>query len=47
MAMRLAYAFETTPEFWLDAQNAVDLWIAYKKKVIRSILKQHLSRIAA
>ncbi|OBW94735.1 XRE family transcriptional regulator [Gallibacterium salpingitidis] len=26
MAMKLAKAFGTTPEFWLNLQNSVDLW---------------------
>ena len=26
MATKLAEAFETTPDFWLNAQRAVDLW---------------------
>lgn len=25
-AIKLAKAFETTPEFWLNAQMAIDLW---------------------
>lgn len=43
MAMKLAYAFETTPDFWLNAQNALDFWKINKKiGVVPSILKQHL-----
>ena len=30
MALRLARLFGTTPEFWLNAQRAVDLWDATK-----------------
>ena len=26
MAMKFAAAFETTPDFWLNAQMAMDLW---------------------
>ena len=26
MALKLAYTFTTTPEFWLNAQNAVDFY---------------------
>ena len=26
MALKLSYAFNTTPNFWLNAQNAVDLY---------------------
>jgi plasmid maintenance system antidote protein VapI len=28
MALRLARLFGNTPEFWLNAQRAVDLWDA-------------------
>lgn len=31
MALKLAAAFSTTPEFWLNAQKAVDLYKAAKK----------------
>jgi antitoxin HigA-1 len=31
MALKLAAAFNTTPEFWLNAQKAVDLFKAAKK----------------
>ena len=31
MALKLAAAFRTTPEFWLNAQKAVDLYVAAKK----------------
>ena len=31
MALKLAAAFTTTPEFWLNAQKAVDLYNAAKK----------------
>jgi addiction module HigA family antidote len=30
MALRLARLFGNTPEFWLNAQRAVDLWDAAK-----------------
>lgn len=36
MALRLARFFGNTPEFWLNAQRAVDLWEAeqtYKKEL--------------
>lgn len=48
IAMRLAYAFETTPEFWLNAQNALDLWnINKKNKRIPSMLKHsHIVKAA-
>jgi len=38
MALRLARLFGNTPEFWLNAQRAVDLWEAtkaIKKKIER------------
>ncbi len=28
MALKLGAAFRTTPEFWMNAQKAVDLWAA-------------------
>jgi addiction module HigA family antidote len=31
MALRLARLFGNTPEFWLNAQRAVDLWDAAQK----------------
>ena len=39
MALRLARLFGNTPEFWLNAQRAVDLWEASKtaKKKIERI----------
>ena len=38
MALRLSRLFGNTPEFWLNAQRAVDLWnvqIAYKNELER------------
>ena len=38
MALRLARLFRNTPEFWLNAQRAVDLWDAarsMRKSVVR------------
>jgi antitoxin HigA-1 len=32
MALSLGAAFKTTPNFWLNAQKAVDLWEAMQKK---------------
>jgi antitoxin HigA-1 len=39
MALRLARLFGNTPEFWLNAQRAVDLWEAERalKKSVRQI----------
>lgn len=31
MALRLSRLFGNTPEFWLNAQRAVDLWLAQKE----------------
>ena len=41
MAVKLASALNTTPEFWLNAQQAVDIWKAYQKikKVPDPIMK--------
>lgn len=39
MALRLARLFGNTPEFWLDAQRAVDLWDASR------LLKREIARI--
>ena len=38
MAIRLGRLFNNSPEFWLNAQRAVDLWVAaqaIKKEVVR------------
>jgi len=32
-ALSLAKVFRTTPEFWMNLQNAVDLWNAKKRQV--------------
>jgi addiction module HigA family antidote len=32
MAIKLAAAFNTTPDFWLNAQMAMDLWTLRSKK---------------
>ena len=43
MALRLSRLFGNTPEFWLNAQRAVDLWEAQRsyKKEIESIQLIH------
>ena len=43
MALRLARLFGNTPEFWLNAQRAVDLWDAtrHAKKKIERIAPLH------
>jgi len=33
LAWKLAAVFDTTPEFWLNLQNAVDLWEAHQSLV--------------
>jgi antitoxin HigA-1 len=33
LAIKLAAAFQTTPDFWLNAQMAVDLWSLRSHKV--------------
>jgi addiction module HigA family antidote len=41
LAMKLALAFETTPDFWLNAQMALDLWSLKKtRKKISSLIKE-------
>lgn len=39
MAIRLSRLFNNSPEFWLNAQRAVDLWVASQA------LKKEVSRI--
>ena len=39
MALRLGRLFGNSPEFWLNAQRAVDLWVAAES------LKEEVSRI--
>ena len=40
MAIKLAAAFKTTPDFWLNAQMALDLWsIRVKKPKIRPLIR--------
>ena len=39
MALKLAAAFNTTPDFWLNAQMAIDLWLLDDKKPkVRSLI---------
>lgn len=37
MAVRLAKAFNTTPQFWLNLQNAYDLWEAERERSVTSV----------
>ena len=41
MALKLAATFNTTPEFWLNAQEAVDIWRASRsvRRLPRSLLR--------
>ncbi len=40
MALKFAAAFDTTPDFWLNAQMAIDLWALRKEKPkIRSLIR--------
>ena len=38
MAIRLARLFSNTPEFWLNAQRAIDLWEA--ARTLKTAIKQ-------
>lgn len=41
MAMKLSAALETTPDFWLNAQMATDLWmLQHTKRKISSLRKK-------
>jgi addiction module HigA family antidote len=45
MALKLAAAFETTPDFWLNAQMAVDLWSLRSQKLkIRPLIRLRRKR---
>ncbi len=44
IALKLSQSFETTPDFWLNAQMAVDLWRAPRKKNIPSMLRRRRTR---
>ena len=40
MAVKLAAAFDTTPDFWLNAQMALDLWsLRTQKSKIRPLIR--------
>ena len=45
LAIKLAAAFDTSPEFWLNAQKALDLFEAAKevRKLPRVLLRNHLA----
>lgn len=41
MAIRLSLAFDTTPDFWLNAQMAFDLWKLHTQKPkIHSLIRK-------
>lgn len=44
MAIRLAIAFDTTPDSWLNQQSQYDLWKAGKR---RKILEKKIKPLAA
>lgn len=45
MAVKLASAFDTSPDFWLNAQMACDLWkLRHKKPKIGSLLRKRRKR---
>ena len=46
MATKLAAAFKTTPDFWLNAQMAIDLWsLRTKKPKIKPLIRtRHRAR---
>lgn len=38
MAVKLSKAFETTPEFWINLQNSIDLWeLKHNKRFQQSL----------
>lgn len=48
MAIRLALELDTTPDFWLNAQMAIDLWqLQAKKPKIRSLIRKRKTSRAA
>lgn len=47
MALRLAKAFNTTPELWMNMQNSFDLWHAAKAVDLKSIKPFSKSKKAA
>lgn len=44
VALKFAYAFATTPQFWLNAQNAVDLFLA--EQVLKNVPKPLVGKSA-
>ena len=47
MSIKLASAFDTSPDFWLNAQTAFDLWkLRNKKPKIRSLIHKRKKSIS-
>lgn len=46
IAAKLGEALETTPDFWLNAQMAIDLWKIRQNRKITSLLKLRRSKVA-
>lgn len=47
MAIKLAAAFKTTPDFWLNAQMALDLWsLRAQKPKIRPLIRTRRKSMA-
>ena len=45
MAVKFAAAFDTAPDFWLNAQIALDLWkLRTRKPKIRSLIRNYRRR---
>jgi len=46
MALRLAAAFRTSPEFWMNMQSQYDLWQAGQRKQPRVERFAHVAAVA-
>jgi len=46
MALRLAAAFRTSPEFWMNMQSQYDLWQAGRRKQPRVERFAHVAAVA-
>ncbi|WP_211272718.1 HigA family addiction module antitoxin [Haemophilus paracuniculus] len=48
MALKLAKAFDTTPEFWLNLQTAVDMWeLSHNSRFQQSLAKVKIAHQVA
>ena len=45
MAIKLAHAFDTTPQMWLNMQDQYDLWHAQKKVDLKRVSSWHRSAL--